>query len=185
MPDGLRGLQIDDLLVAIRLFHRNVGRLGAAQDLHRNSRPLTVHVGKAWAVAGKRAGFRGFRPLEDRWRAHCRAMRSMTIWLLRLPGTENSGVDKKFNASPRCFSSIGRGRYLSRSTDGKNRKVDTTRPRPVLQHLQVICRGGVGIRYRRNPARPRHRLDQNVLSLPLSFEREQTDSRDVAARTGE
>jgi hypothetical protein len=32
------------------LFHRNVGRLGAAQDLHRNSRPLTVHVGKAWAA---------------------------------------------------------------------------------------------------------------------------------------
>src|SRR5262249_16734149 len=71
MTDGFRGLEVDDQLVAIWYFHRNVGRLGAAQDLHRNSRPLTVHVGKAWAVAGKRAGFRGFRPLEDRWQAHC------------------------------------------------------------------------------------------------------------------
>jgi hypothetical protein len=32
-------------------------------------------------------------------------MRSMTIWLPRLPGTENSGVAKKFNASaPAAFA---------------------------------------------------------------------------------
>src|SRR5215469_5752523 len=72
MTDGFGSPEIDDQLVAIWYFDGNVGRLGAAQDLHGNSRSLTVHFCKACAVADKRAGFRGFWPLEDRWQAHCR-----------------------------------------------------------------------------------------------------------------
>src|SRR5262249_14157009 len=89
-PMALAVRRLDDQLVAIWYFHRNVGRLGAAQDIHRNSRPLTVHVGEAWAV------------VSGHWRIAGRrtaAMRSITIWLLRLPGTENRASPS--NSMPR------------------------------------------------------------------------------------
>ena len=49
----------------------------------------------------------------------------------------------------------------------------------------MVRRGDVGIRHRRDPARPRHRLDQNVLPFAVEFGREQTDSSHVAARARE
>src|SRR5262249_23247864 len=149
MPDGLRGLQIDDQLVAIRYFHRNVGRLGATEHLHHHSRPLTVHVGKAWAVAGKRTCFRGFRPLEDRRQAHCCDAFHDDLVAVAARNREQRRRQEIQCPSTRCFRSVDRGCDLLRPTNAKNRQLDATRPRGMLQHLQVVRRGGG-----RNPPPP-------------------------------
>src|SRR5712671_5658361 len=46
MPDRIRCLEVYHKLEAVRLFHRNVGRLGTAKDFDRYSRAQSVHVVK-------------------------------------------------------------------------------------------------------------------------------------------
>src|SRR6516162_10023665 len=63
--DCLGRLKVNYKLEPRRLLHRNVGRLGAAEDPDYNLRPQTVHVSKSWTVRQKGACLRCFRPLKN------------------------------------------------------------------------------------------------------------------------
>src|SRR6516225_5221214 len=114
------------------------------------------------------------------------AMRSKTILLLRLPGTENSEEARKFKTpTPDAFAaSIADG--ISSGPATLITIKSTPRERAaLLQRLQMIRRNGIGIRHCRYPPRSWYSLNQNFLTFAVQFRRQQTDTRDVAAGLGE
>src|SRR5215218_8023433 len=66
-PERLRGLQVDHQLESGRLLHRQVGGLGAFQDLVNKCRSAPEKHDKVWAVRDQAAIVRELAKAVNRW----------------------------------------------------------------------------------------------------------------------
>src|SRR5689334_9461403 len=60
------GLQVDDQLEGRRLLDRQIGGLGALEDVSRVSADQVIGGSEAWSIADQAAGSAEFRPRIDR-----------------------------------------------------------------------------------------------------------------------
>src|SRR5882724_8739554 len=65
-PEGFGGVEIDDQLKPGRLLDRQIGGLGALEDLSGVDADLTNRVGEARAIADQTAGREESTPVSDR-----------------------------------------------------------------------------------------------------------------------
>src|SRR6516164_9671805 len=180
MTDGVRCFKIDYQFERGRLLNRKIGRLGATQHLDDDPRSLTIDFSETRTVTREATSFRHVRPLID-----CRQPQR------RDPFDDKATVVKEQRCrqnvqrlgAPR-LRTLDRGRDLFEFGNAKNRKLDATSARALLQRLKVMRRGDPRVGQRRHPASTGYRLQQKVLSLSIELGREQADSRCVAAWPG-
>ena len=100
--------------------------------------PADGTVGKAWAVAGKRAGFCCFGPLEHRRQPQCGDSLHDDRVIASAWKGEQGRCQKVQRFCPSCFRGVARGDDLLGPVDAKNCKLDAAF-RPFALAARRVC----------------------------------------------